>query len=412
MHRFILYSLWLVLGFLPLNSHAIEVQTLKTGSGTPFWLVQTHGLPLVGVRVAFKAGTAYDIEGQEGIATLTANLLNESVGDMDARSFAEHLQDTSSTLRVFVGDDIVGITLMTLRDSRNEGASTLNKVLTEPAFTRSDTRRVREAMLATQRQQAKNPTVRARQELRKLVYGKHPYGRPLNGYPHTLEKLTHSDVQTYFKQRYTTGNMTISIVGDVSVDEAKQLVVSIVKNIPTGVGNGDALLPPFTPPAQALFVEQNIPQTSIHLGHLGIDRNDPDYPAAQVLNYILGGGMFVNRLVNKIRVQEGLAYRVGSRFVHNHLGGTFEVVAQTRNDNADRVIALIKDQVRRIRASGVEAEEYRTAQDYLLGSLPLNMTTTSDMLSYLTLMQMEGLGSDYLTTWPDRIKAVTREDGF
>jgi zinc protease len=411
MRRVFIAVLAFVVGVMPLAAFAVNVQVLTTPSGVPFWLVAHHGLPLVGVRVAFKAGAVYDPEGQEGVATLTASLLNESVGKMDAKTFAEHMQGIGSTLNIFTGDDVVGITLMTLRDRRDEGVQALADVLSRPAFTRDDTKRMREAILAQIREDDANPAVRAAQELRKLIYGRHPYGHPANGYEHTLSKLGNADVRRFYNNNYTRTHMTISVAGDITAEEAAILVDKAVADVPQGQAV-EEILKPFTPPAQYLFVERDIPQTHLRLGHLGIDRNDEDYPAAQVLNYILGGGGFVSRLMKKIRDEKGLVYGVRSSFQPNHIGGTFEVNAETRNETAEDVIRLIKEQIRRIRAYGVEADEYRLAQDYLLGSFPLESATTTDLLSYLTIMQMENLGPDYLNTWPERVKAVTREDIF
>ncbi|MBI1363186.1 MAG: hypothetical protein GC134_04310 [Proteobacteria bacterium] len=413
MRGFYVYACLLVLAVLaPLNGYCdVKVQALTTPKGIPFWLVENKGLPLVGVRVAFRAGSAYDPEGQEGLSALTVSLLNESAGGMDAKTFAEYVQGLGAHLDIATEDDIVGITLTSLRDSRVEAARALHAAIVEPAFTRDDTRRIRDAMAVVVRQNQVDPAVRASRELRKLIYAKHPYGHPVNGYLNTLEKLDSGDVRRFYKTYYTRANMSVSVAGDITPEEAAAFVDAAIDGLPEGKTPEDIPVS-YTPPAQYLFVERDIPQTHIRMGHLGIDRKDPDYPAAQLLNYALGGPGFSSRLIKKIRVEAGLAYSVGSYMNPNHVGGTFEVYAQTRNANAERVIAMIKDQIKRIRAYGIEADEYHMAQDYMLGSFPRSIAGTRDLLRQMTIMQMEDLGTDYLNTWPERIRNVTREDIF
>jgi zinc protease len=266
-------------------------------------------------------------------------------------------------------------------------------------------------MLSTIRKEEANPSARASRELRQRVFAGHPYGRPATGHTATVSKLTAADAQGFHRRHYTRANMTVSLVGDLTPEQAGALVDRAARHLPQG-----RALPPLAKAAppfpQVFFVERNIPQTYLRMGHAGVDRRDPDFAAIQVMNYILGGGGFTSRLMQKIRTEEGLVYFVRSHFHPYHRGGMFEVEAQTRNETARRVVDLVRDQIRRLRAFGVEADEFQTAKDFLLGFHPLRTATTADLLSWMTILQMEGLGADYLNTWPERIRAVTREDVF
>jgi len=129
-----------------------------------------------------------------------------------------------------------------------------------------------------------------------------------------------------------------------------------------------------------------------------------------VMNYILGGGGFSSRLVNRIRDQKGLAYDVDSGFQANVMPGPFTVQLQTRNAAANQAIASVVEEMKRIRTEPVSDQELADAKAYLIGSFPLRLDTTGKLAALLTLVELHGLGLSYFEDYPKAIRAVTKED--
>jgi len=157
-------------------------------------------------------------------------------------------------------------------------------------------------------------------------------------------------------------------------------------------------------------IDREITQANIILGHAGVSRNNPDYYAISVMNYILGGGGFSSRLVEEIRDKRGLAYSVTSFFDPGKYPGSFQIVLQTKNASAREAIALSLEEMKRIQTQGVSDKELDAAKKYLMGSFPMRFDTQGKLVTFLTQIEYYGLGLDYPEKYPSIIRYLTRED--
>jgi len=158
------------------------------------------------------------------------------------------------------------------------------------------------------------------------------------------------------------------------------------------------------------LIDKDLTQATIVLGHVGIERRNPDFYAVAVMNYILGGGGFSSRLVHRIRDEQGLAYDVDSVFEANVMPGPFAVRVQTRNAAANQALASVLQELKRIRTEPVSDQELADAKAYLIGSFPLRMDTAAKLASLLNLVELHGLGLSYFDDYPKAIASVTKED--
>ena len=147
-------------------------------------------------------------------------------------------------------------------------------------------------------------------------------------------------------------------------------------------------------------LDKNITQANIAMGHLGISRENPDYYAVMIMNYILGGGGFSSRLMDNIRDNRGLAYDVHSSFSAQKDPGSFQVWMQTKNESANESIDEIFKELKRIRTEPVSEKELADAKAYLTGSFPLRMDTYAKIAGMLTAIEIYNLGLDYPQKYP------------
>ncbi len=152
-------------------------------------------------------------------------------------------------------------------------------------------------------------------------------------------------------------------------------------------------------------IDKNITQANIDLGHIGISRENPDYYAVMIMNYILGGGGFSSRLMDNIRDKKGLAYDVHSGFSRSEGAGHFKVSIQTKNESANEVIDETLKEIRRIQNELVSEKELADAKAYLTGSFPLRMDTSAKIAGMLTSIEIYNLGLDYPQKYPALINA-------
>jgi zinc protease len=203
----------------------------------------------------------------------------------------------------------------------------------------------------------------------------------------------------------------MSVVGDISRVELKELLNKHLgqwkqKTIPSVPFPGISVNNSPT----VIKVNKDLTQANIILGHLGISRDNPDYYATLVMNYILGGGGFASRLMDNIRDNKGLAYDVHSSFSANKLSGSFQAGLQTKNESANAAIDEVLREMERIRTEPVSDKELQDAKSYLTGSFPLRIDSNSKIAGFALAVEVNSLGLDYVDRYPSIINAVTQED--
>lgn len=393
------------------SKKAMDIQKVTTPSGITAWLVESHSLPMVSVQVAFRAGSAFDPTDKSGVANLTAGLLTQGAGDLSAEAFQKEKERLGASLSASAGKLNITAGFDALTEVTDETFALFAKALKNPTFDKTDFKRLQKAVIASRKRVTENPRQVAQEAFAEVVYGRyHPYSRPTQGTLRAVKKLKTGDVRQFHEQMFTRANMVVSVVGDITPDGLAVLLEKHLGDLPAGSNRQAVERAPKDQPPVRRVIEQDIPQTTVVMGHEGLNRSAPDYFAALVTNHILGGGGFSSQLMQEVREKRGLVYGISSYFNPLPHRGAFRVIAQTKNESVGEVINLVKKQIREMRQNGVTKEDYDAAISYLVGSFPLRLDSNSDILSYLTFMQTEQLGMDYMNNWVNNIKAVRRAD--
>lgn len=398
-----------VLVFSISRAQAVEVRRVVAGD-LEAWLVEDHSNPMIAVSIAFLGGAALDPSGKEGLARMTASVLDEGAGDMDSQAFQLRLEELSITLQFDAGRDTFGGTLRTLTGNRDEAFALLKQALTAPRFDPEPVARMKSQLQALLRRQAENPGSIANKRFFSTVFPDHPYGRSVGGTEQSIAAITVDDMRTFVAERLTRDNLVIGVAGDITPDELSRLLTSTFaelpeKAAPNGVPNTEA-----EAEAAIVVVEQPARQSAIIFGQRGLKRDNPDYYAATVMNRILGGGGFTSRLYQEVRDKRGLAYSVRTSLVPLAHAGLIVGSAGTANERAGETIEVVRDQWRRMAEEGATAEELADAKTYLVGSFPLRFTSNGSIAGILAAMQIYDLGIDYLDRRNALMEGVTLDD--
>jgi zinc protease len=242
------------------------------------------------------------------------------------------------------------------------------------------------------------------------VFGQHPYGSPKDGTAESIAAITLDDLKTYARERFARDNVVIGAAGDVEPAEIARLVDHALGELPANAA--PAALPDATlPSAGSLRVEHlDVPQSVVAFGLAGLKRADPDFYAAYVMNYTLGGGGFTSRLYQEVREKRGLAYSVYSYLYPLRAAGLYLGGVATENSRVAESLALIRAEIARMAEHGVTAEELAAAKRHLTGAYALRFDTGDKIANMLVGLQVDGLGIDYFEHRNDYINAVTVED--
>jgi len=368
-------------------------------------------LPIIKVIVAVRAGSISESAGKAGLANLTADLLNEGTARRSSRDISEAIEFVGGSLNTSGGADYVTASLSVLKKDVELGFNLLSDILLNPAFSDSEIKRRKTLIRNSIKQQREEPGIVASKAFLKAVYGDHPYGWPVEGTEETLDSITREDIVDFHKTWYAPNNAVIAVVGDISRDELGSLLTRYFgswqkKDVPKRqLPQPRAISGP-----GVIRIQKEIVQSNILLGHPGVSRDNPDYYALTVMNYILGGGGFASRLMDNIRDNRGLAYDVHSSFTANKYGGVFQAGLQTKNQSAQTAIDEVLAEMERIRTEPVSSRELDDAKSYLTGSFPLRVDSNNKIAGFLIAIEQFGLGLDYVDKYRDLIQKVTKED--
>ena len=169
-------------------------------------------------------------------------------------------------------------------------------------------------------------------------------------------------------------------------------------------------LPRASPPPAVYLAAKSFPQTTIVLGHLAPSLQSPDYYSFSLLNYILGGAGFNSRLTGEIRSNRGLAYSVGSWYRGGDGYGILTAWCKTGNDTVAAAAPLMLEVMEAVRRGGVTEEELRWAKKAVINNLIFSIDSAAEIVSRRMSHEYQGLPPDYMERFPERIRAVTREE--
>jgi zinc protease len=380
-------------------------------NGMILLLSEKHDIPMVTMSLAIKAGSMVEPADKPGLASITASLLTQGTATRSASQISREIDFIGGSLSASGGGDFASAGLRVLTKDLRTGLDLLSDVLMNPVFDQKEIDRKVKGSLAEIQRQREEPGIIAGEAFAKAVFGDHPYGKTNDEVAAYLPKLVRQDIIDFHSKRYSPNNTIIAVVGDVSEKEIRRLLDEYFKSWKK---QDQQLQPLAQPPAREKTIVQkidkSITQANIEMGHIGISRENPDYYAVMIMNYILGGGGFSARLMDNIRDNKGLAYDVHSGFSARKEPGSFSVSIQTKNESANDVIEETFKEIRRIQKELVTEKELADAKAYITGSFPLKMDTYAKIAGMLTSVEIYGLGLDFPQKYPGLINSVTRED--
>ena len=386
------------------------VERTELGNGIRLLVIPQPHLPMVVLSALVDAGSRFDAQGKEGLAALTATLLTEGTEKRSAADIHDAVDFLGAKLSAGAGDDYASVSLTALKKDLAAGFDLFTDVLLRPKFAKAEFTRKRDESLAELESEEQNPGALAERAFRKTLFVSGPYRAEPSGWKDSVAKLTPGDIKAFYQAAYQPQRAIIVASGDVTLDEMKDLCERALGSWKRG--SAEAKLPETaSPPAhEVIRINRELTQANLVWGHRGTTRDDPEWYAIQVMNYILGGGGFSSRMMNSIRIEGGLAYSVSSFFVPGKLPGSFQVVLQTKSATTADALRRMRDEIERMRTKPVSDEELASAKRYLTGSFPLRFDSDGEMVSFFSQVEFYGLGLDYPARYEGLINSITKQD--
>lgn len=406
MNLILAMGLLLVAGFA---QAALPIQHWKMDNGAQVYFVENHDLPLLDISVEFPAGGARDDQAKPGLASMTQHMLTLGAGGMTEEEISRKIADIGASLGGQFDQDRAGLRLRTLSSERerNQALDIMSKALLSPDFPEAVLEREKTRSIVELREAMTRPNFLADRKFDAMLYGTHPYGYSALVEPETIASYRRDDLAAFYRSHYLADRAVISLIGDVTVAQAKEIATRLTSTLARS-GNGLPALPVVTmPQGETSKIAHPATQSHIFMGQPGITRDDPDYFALYVGNHILGGGGFVSRLVEEVRQKRGLAYSVYSYFIPLQQAGPFQIGLQTKGAQAEQALDIVRKTVREFTAKGPTQAELDKARQNIVGGFPLRLDSNKKILEYLAVIGFYNLPLTYLEDYPVKVEKVT-----
>ena len=402
----------LTVGFMLLSSTVqagVKIQQWQTASGSEVYFVENHDLPIVDISVNFAAGSARDSAEKSGVAGVARYLMTLGAAGMTDEKIANKMADVGAILGGDFDADRAGFKLRTLSSEREKAQAleVFTKILQQPDFPQDVLEREKARIISGLQESATQPESISSKEFMKALYGNHPYSLDESGEVDTVAKITRDDLQNFYKQYYGAKGAVVAIIGDLTREQAGV----IAENISAGLPKSAAVnpIPAVTLPTQPIEkrIAHPASQSHILLGYPGIKRGDPDLFPLYVGNYVLGGGGFVSRLTEEVREKRGLVYSVYSYFMPMTEPGPFQIGLQTKKDQAEDALKLVKETLDNFIKNGITEAELKAAKANIIGGFPMRIDSNSKILDYLAVIGFYKLPLNYLDEYNSNVEKVT-----
>jgi len=392
------------------------VQRLVLPNGLTLLAKKRSDVPVLTVQALVNAGQIFEPEDKAGLADLVGGLLDEGIeDDQGRRRTGDEIAGDIEFVGGQYGTSSNGVSVKVLSEHSALAFNTVRDLLRYPSFPKERFEKLREDQLAEIESMDQDPTRMARRLFFESVYKGHPLHHPAIGYKETVKGLTLEDVEAYYHRYFRPQNTIIAVVGDFDPSKA---IEELRTRFVTWKGDGDwkALgVMPATRQTEPRPVTQSYKaqQARIHLGHVGIERKNPDFPALRVMEMILlTSPGFTNRLARNVRDLQGLAYDVNGSITGGagQVAGPFQIVLGVDAKDKDKGLKAVMKELEEFLKDGPTAEEVKDAKDYLLASFVSSWETVEDLADYLLTVERYGLGQNYAADYYRAVKAVTPDE--
>ena len=383
--------------------------TLKCGATA--YIVENHEVPTLELSILVHTGSMYEPAEKAGLADMTGYLMrNGGVEGMTAKQIDERLAYLAGEINVNIGGSRGSARLFCLSKDIDEGLGLLKKVLRTPQFDQEALDLYRKDLLSDMAQ--RNADTR-RIEVREwdfLMYGDHPSTTSERTTEQSVNSITRDDLVAFHDMYFFPKNFVFAVSGDFKTDE----IIAKLDAMLDGWPNQTLELPtisdqiPDPTPGVYMIPKEDVNQSRIVVGHLGVKRDIPDQYALMVMNDILGGGGFTSRITRRVRSDEGLAYHAGSSFDRPVLyPGTFRAQFQTKHATAAFGTRLIVDEINRIRTEKCDEETVDNAKSSFISGIVNSFSSKNSIVNTFASDDYTGRPDDYWQNYTKNMEAVT-----
>lgn len=387
------------------------INKITLPNGLRVWHIKHDTVPIVTCTLLMRRGAADDPPGKEGLAAMTADMLDEGSLGRSTIEMHEALARIGAQLDSDIGSDAALLSVSVLSRFAGQALMVLADIVARPGLSEADFQRVRQLRLHRLMQLRDMPSAVADRLFIRLLFGEHPYGHTPLGSEQSLAEMTLDDVRGFHARAIRPSEATLIAVGDCEASEVAQLVADAFAG---WEGSTDGRRPDATPlprpPRLNLLPRQGAAQSELRMGHVGVARSTPDYHALLAANMVLGG-QFVSRINLNLREHKGLTYGARTSFDCRRLPGPFMLEASIQTEGTVTAVEESLAEIAGIRGDRrVSPGELELAVAALTRGYARNFETADQVARAVTQIALYDLPDSYFTDFIPKMASITVDD--
>jgi len=369
--------------------------------------------PSVVVGGYLPCGSLFDTDEKLGLADFTASGLLRGSEKRDFQKIFDDLESVGANLSFSAGGHTAGFTGRCLSEDLPLLLDLFADALRRPVFPSDQVERLRTQFLTGLAIRAQDTAEMASLTFDQIVFEGHPYARPDDGWPETIQAITRNDLIDFHHIHYGPKGLVLAIVGAIEPKAIAEQVEKVLGDW-TNISEPELpALPKLNSLKRTITRKIKIPrksQADLVIGTSGPRRKDPEFMPASLGNSVLGQFGMAGRIGEVVREKSGLAYYASSSLSAGIGPGAWDVSAGVNPRNIQKARDLICKEIDRFVEKGVTTEELTDCQSNFVGRLPLSLESNAGVVNALLNIERYELGLDYYRCYPDLVRVVTPED--
>lgn len=388
-----------------------EVERVVLPNGMILYMMEDHTVPQVSIYGRIRTGEVYESKDKYGVAHLTGKVMRTGgTENRKPEKLDEELEYIAAQVETGIDTDYGAIYLYTISAQLDKGMELFADVLRSPAFDEKELELAKSQIKENIRRKNERSESIGEREFYKALYPAHPLGWEEDW--NVVKNISRQDLINWYNRFYKPNNMMFAVVGDFNKKEMIEKFNKLFGDWEKGdvdFSGKNTVEKNFNP--GVFFVEKDVNQSYVRVGHLGVKRTNPDVFSILMMDYIMGGGGFSSYMTEKIRSDEGLAYMVYSYF-NTTSGdyGTSGVVCMTKSKSTVHSIELMKQIMQRMQTQKVPDKKMQWAKDSIINSFVFEFSKPAQQVLKLMMLEYNDMPKDYYDNYLNNIRKVTAED--
>jgi len=389
----------------PKPFHLPQLEKFSLPNGLQVTMAPFGSIPKVEVAVAVRSGSLNEPANQVWLAELTGRLIKEGTASRSAEQVAQQAASMGGSITIGVGDDVTRIDSDVLSEFGPQIVALLADVVMHPLLPESDVPRLKQDLLRKLSIEKTQPGALAHEQFVHALYPNHPYGRSLSTEP-IIESFTEADVKRFYESNFGAARTHIYVAGKFDPAAVKVAITNAFSDWKRGPDPQIDIPKPVAKKQVELVDRPGSAQSTLYIGLAAIDPSNPDYIPLQVMNALLGGS-FGSRITANIREQKGYTYSPRSQVSVRYRDGYWVEVADVTTAVTGPSIKEILYEIDRLQNEPPPSAELDGIKNYLGGLFVIRNSSRDGVINQLQFVDLHQLGDDYLSTYVQKVYAVT-----